>query len=89
MSVLYGKFDGFPVTYNDDEMQIIRDDDVMLYYEGMRMTKENAMPCRDYVLVKLDESKMETKSGIVMAASVMKDDLPCMGTVFRVGEVGE
>jgi len=86
MSVLYGKFDGFPVTYNEDEMQIIRDDDVMLYYSGNRMTKENAMPCRDYVLVKLDEAKMETSSGIVVAASVMKDDLPCQGTVFRVGE---
>jgi len=86
MSVLYGKFDGFPVTYNDDEMQIIRDDDVMLYYTGNRMTKENVTPCRDYVLVKLDESKMETSSGIVVAASVMKDDLPCVGTVFKVGE---
>jgi len=86
MSVLYGKFDGFPVTYNDDEMQIIRDDDVMLYYTGAKMTKANVVPCRDYVLVKLDEGKMETSTGIVVAASVMKDDLPCIGTVFKVGE---
>lgn len=86
MSVLYGKFDGFPVTYNDDEMQIIRDDDVMLYYTGAKMTKDNVVPCRDYVLVKLDEGRMETSTGIVVAASVMADDLPCVGTVFKKGE---
>jgi len=86
MSVLYGKFDGFPVTLNDEEMQIIRDDDVMLYYTGAKMTKDNVVPCRDYVLVKLDEGRMETSTGIVVAASVMADDLPCVGTVWKVGE---
>lgn len=50
------------------------------------MTKDNVTPCRDYVLVKLDVGKMETSTGIVVAASVMADDLPCQGTVFKVGE---
>lgn len=86
MSVLYGKFDGTPMTYNDEQMQMIRDDDVMLYYDGIKMTKTNVVPCRDYVLVKIDEVKMETDSGVVIAAAVTKDDLPCVGTVFKVGE---
>jgi chaperonin GroES len=67
-------------------MQMIRDDDVMLFYRGVQMTRENVMPCRDYVLVQLDEEKMETSSGIVVASSVNKDNLPCIGTVFKVGE---
>jgi len=86
MSVLYGKFDGTPMTYNEEQMQMIRDDDVMLYYEGIKMTKTNVIPCRDYVLVKVAEEKLETASGVVIAASVTKDDLPCVGTVFKVGE---
>jgi chaperonin GroES len=86
MSVLYGKFAGTPMRYNDDDMQMIRDDDVMLYYKGIKMTKDNVTPCRDYVLVKLDKEKLETESGIVVAAAVTKDSLPCVGTVFKVGE---
>lgn len=86
MSVLYGKFDGTPMTYNDEQMQMIRDDDVMLFYEGVKMTKQNVQPCRDYVLVKLDKDKLETESGVVIAAAVTKDYMPCVGTVFKVGE---
>ena len=86
MSVLYGKFDGTPMTFNDEPMQMIRDDDVMLHYEGVKMSRGNVTPNRDYVLIKLDEQKLETDSGIVVAASVTKDDIPCVGTVFKVGE---
>jgi len=86
MSVLYGKFDGTPMSYNDDEMQLIRDDDVLLYYEGVQMTQENVMPCRDYVLVKMKVENLETASGIVVAAGVTKENIPCVGSVFKVGE---
>jgi len=86
MSVVYGKFDGTPMMYNDEQMQMIRDDDVMLYYKGVKMTKQNVVPCRDYVLVKLDEENLQTASGIVVAAAVTKDDLPCIGTVFKIGD---
>jgi chaperonin GroES len=86
ISVLYGQFDGTPMTYNDEQMQMIRDDDILLYYDGVKMTPDNVTPCRDYVLIKLDETELETASGIAIAASVTKDDLPCVGTVFKVGE---
>ena len=86
MSVLYGKFDGTPLNYDDEQMQMIRDDDVMLFYTGVKMTKENVTPCRDYVLVKLDEENLQTESGIVVAAAVTKDDINCVGQVYKVGE---
>jgi chaperonin GroES len=86
MSVLYGKFDGTPMNYDDEQMQMIRDDDVMLYYSGVKMTKENVIPCRDYVLVKLDEQNLQTESGIVVAAAVTKDDINCVGVVYKIGE---
>jgi chaperonin GroES len=86
MSVLYGKFDGTPLSYDDEQMQMIRDDDIMLFYTGVKMTKDNVTPSRDYVLVKLDEQNLETESGIVVAAAVTKDDINCVGVVYKVGE---
>jgi chaperonin GroES len=90
VSVLYGKFDGRPVEYKGEECQMIRDDDVLLYYEGVTLKYETATPVRDWVLIAL-ESKfgaepLQTKSGVVIAAQVMKDAVPCEGVVAKVGE---
>ena len=85
-SVLYGKFDGVQLLYNDDQCQMIRDDDVMLYYQGTSMTIDSVQPCRDYVLIELEADATETASGIVVAAAVMRDQVPCEGIVKKVGE---
>lgn len=85
-SVLFGKFDGHDMKYNEEPVTMIRDDDVLLHYKGVRMTMENVRPCRDYVLVELTEQKTETTSGIVVAESVMADYEPCEGLVAKVGE---
>jgi chaperonin GroES len=90
MSVLYGKFDGRAVEYKGDECQYIRDDDVLLYYTGVTMNYATATPVRDYVLVELpkdsSDKQLQTKSGVVIAASVMKDTSPCQGRVVKIGE---
>jgi chaperonin GroES len=88
MSVLYGKFDGKPIVYNEDSCQMIRDDDCLLYYEGVTMKLDNVFPVRDYVLIALDEERetLATSSGVVIANQVVADDLPCEGTVVKVGE---
>lgn len=85
-SVLFGKFDGHDMNYNEEPVTMIRDDDVLLYYRGVRMTLENVIPCRDYVLVALEKQKTETSSGIVVAETVMRDYQPCEGKVAKVGE---
>lgn len=84
-SVLFGRFDGHDMNYNDEPVTMIRDDDILLHYKGVRMTLENVKPCRDYVLVELTKQKTETSSGIVVAESVMKDYEPCEGNVVKVG----
>jgi chaperonin GroES len=87
VSVLYGKFDGKPIEYKGEECQMIRDDDVMLYYKGVTMSIENVTPCRDYVLVEAPpKSEQLTSSGIVVADMVTKEDEICEGTVIKVGE---
>jgi co-chaperonin GroES (HSP10) len=67
---------------------MIRDDNVLLYYEGARMKLDNVVPVRDYVLVQLDEAKdtLQTSSGVVIAAAVQKDQTQCEGVVVKVGE---
>lgn len=87
-SVLYGKFDGKPIMYNDDSCQMIRDDDCLLYYDGVSMNLENVTPVRDYLLIALDEDPetLATSSGVVIANQVMAEDVPCEGTVVKVGE---
>lgn len=85
-SVLFGKFDGHNMNYNDEAVTMIRDDDILLHYKGVRMTLGNVQPCRDYILVELMEQKAETASGIVVAGSVMAGYEPCEGKVVKVGE---
>jgi chaperonin GroES len=85
-NVLYGKLDGIPIQYNDDQCQMVRDDDIMLYYDGVTMTVENVTPVRDYVLVELEQDDLQTKSGIVVAAAAKKEENPCEGVVVKVGE---
>ena len=67
-SVLFGKFDGHDMNYNEEAVTMIRDDDILLHYKGVRMTMENVNPCRDYVLVELTKQKAETASGIVVVS---------------------
>jgi len=87
VSVVYGKFDGKPIEYKGEECQMIRDDDVMLFYTGISMSIENVTPCRDYVLVELPErQEKSTASGVVIADMVTKNDEPCEGIVVKVGD---
>eukprot|EP00549_Striatella_unipunctata_P004759 CAMPEP_0118717578 /NCGR_PEP_ID=MMETSP0800-20121206/28249_1 /TAXON_ID=210618 ORGANISM="Striatella unipunctata, Strain CCMP2910" /NCGR_SAMPLE_ID=MMETSP0800 /ASSEMBLY_ACC=CAM_ASM_000638 /LENGTH=278 /DNA_ID=CAMNT_0006624355 /DNA_START=95 /DNA_END=931 /DNA_ORIENTATION=+ len=85
--VLYGQFAGTAMTYQDEEMQMILDDEIMMYSKNSKvLTLDTVIPCRDFVMVELEEEKLETSSGIVVAANVQKDTLPCEGVVVKVGE---
>jgi chaperonin GroES len=88
VSVVYGKYDGKAIMYNDDSCQMIRDDDCLLFYEGVTMKLGNVTPVRDYVLIALDEDPdtLATSSGVVIANQVMADDVPCEGVVVKLGE---
>lgn len=85
--MLYGKFSGIAMTYNEEQVTMIRDDDILLYYQKSPcITLQSAIPCRDYVLVKLEKSKLTTSSGIVVAEMAVKDYENCEGIVAKVGE---
>lgn len=76
------------MEYNGEECQIIRDDDVLLKYEGVTLRYDNAIPVRDYVLVELptEQEQGMTASGVVIAGQVTANQMPCEGVVVKVGE---
>ena len=66
---------------------MVRDDNVLLAYEGITMRLENILCVRDYVLIELEQSQgnVATSSGVVIAAQVLADSVPCTGRVVRIG----
>lgn len=85
-SVLYGKFDGSKVDYDGAEHTLIRDEDVMLIYEGGKMTLETVTPAWDRMLVKIETNDEETTSGIVMAPTSGGSASASEGQVVKVGK---
>ena len=47
--VIYGKFDGTEMKYNDENHQLIRDDDVLLKFTGSEPTFANSECVKDQV----------------------------------------
>lgn len=43
---MYGKFDGTKINYNDEDCNLIRDDDVIMIYEGSSMSLKNSRPAK-------------------------------------------
>jgi chaperonin GroES len=88
-NVLYGKYDGSEVEYDGQTHQLIRDDDVLLTYEGKDLDLESAIPTKDNVLIKLPVRERATVAGLVVSTSTDTSDIsmrPDYGEVIRVGD---
>lgn len=84
-NVLYGKYDGSKVDYDQAEHTLIRDTDILLIYDGDRMTIESATPAWDRILVKVDSSQESTNSGIMLVQSSEFKAKASEGQVVSVG----
>ena len=63
--VIYGKYDGTEVRYNDENHQLIRDDDVLLKFTGPDPTFANTECVKDQVSqLVLDDMLLNPLSGI-------------------------
>mmetsp|Transcript_24442 Transcript_24442/g.45182 ORF Transcript_24442/g.45182 Transcript_24442/m.45182 type:complete len:270 (-) Transcript_24442:43-852(-) len=85
--VVYGKYDGTMVEYNGDRHALIRDDDVLVKYEGEKLTVDGVGVCNENVLVLADETEDETSGGLLLAApgKDSAESRPSTGTVVKVG----
>lgn len=87
-SVLYGKYDGSEVEYDGRVHQLIRDDDVLLTFDGEDVNLETATPTKDNVLIALPIKEKATVAGLVV--SNLSDEnvfstRPDHGEVIKVG----
>ena len=62
-NVIYGKYDGTELKYNDISHQMIKDDDILLKFKGKEATVANVEVVRDQVLVKLPPKEESNAAG--------------------------
>lgn len=83
-SVIYGKYDGTEMKYNEANHQLIKDDDVLLTYVGEELLFGNCMPVKDQVLIRLPDKEATNSGGIIIQSLDSKEKID-YGTVAKVG----
>jgi chaperonin GroES len=84
-SVIYGKYDGTELKYNDVNHQLIKDDDVLLKYTGKEATIATVECVKDQVLIKLPPKEEANQSGIIINTPGSKEKRADTGVVAKVG----
>lgn len=84
-NVIYGKYDGTELKYNDINHQMIKDDDVLLKFTGKEATLENVDCVKDQVLIKLPPKEDTSLSGIIVTTAETKEKRASYGTVAKIG----
>lgn len=84
--VVYGKYDGTEIDLNGVKHTLIRDDDVLVKFNGgSELTLESVDVVRDNVLVYVERKDVETEGGILIAKSSKSEQRPSTGEVRKVG----
>jgi len=78
-SVLYGKYDGSELKYNEINHQLIKDDDILLKYSGKDITLANAEPVKDQVLIRLPPKEQTNNAGLIITTPGTTDKRPDTG----------
>lgn len=82
-TIMYGKFGGTKVKYDNESHTIVTQDDVLCVLEGGEYSASAVRPIHDKILVKVDKPADELQSGILLAAGGA--DKPTTGTVAQTG----
>jgi chaperonin GroES len=81
-NVIYAKFEGVELKYNDESHQLVRDDDILLKYTGDAPTIASVECIKDNVLVRIEKPEDKTSTGIYLGPQSKKTD---SGLVAKVG----
>lgn len=84
-SVVYGKYDGSELKYNDVNHQMIKDDDILFKYQGTEMKLDLINCVKDQVLIRLPPKEEAASSGIILSTPGDKEKKPDHGTVVKIG----
>lgn len=83
--VIYGKYDGTELKYNDVNHQMIKDDDVLLKFSGGEPTLAAVECVKDQVMIRLPPKEAANLSGIIIATPESKEKRPDTGVVVKIG----
>jgi chaperonin GroES len=84
-SVVYGKYDGSELRYNDVNHQMIKGDDILFKYSGTEMKLDLINCVKDQVLIRLPPKEEAASSGIILSTPGDKEKKPDHGTVVKIG----
>jgi chaperonin GroES len=83
--VVYGKYDGTVLEYNDERHTLIRDDDIMVKFTGT-LTIDSVEVTGENVLISVKSSdEEESPSGLLIAAQTKRGTKPSTGEIVKVG----
>ena len=82
-TVLYGKYGGTDVEYDGSKHTIVTQDDILCILKNGMYEADAVVPIFDRVLIKRDEVKEETVSGIVLSGGAA--ERPYSGKVIALG----
>ena len=83
-SVIYRSYDATPVKLNQEDHVFIRDEDVLLVYEGESLTPESATPTNDNIFIRMAHVDHTTASGLV-TQTASAETKSTQGRVVKVG----
>jgi chaperonin GroES len=83
--VIYGKYDGTELKYNDLNHQLIKDDDVLLKYVGDDVTLATVSCVKDQIMIELPPKEEANTAGIIISTPGAKEKRADHGIVTKVG----
>ena len=83
--VVYGRYDGTEIDLDGKKHILIRDDDILVKFQGDDLTLESADVTRDSVLVFVEKKEAATEGGILIASTSKSEMRPSTGKVVKVG----
>jgi chaperonin GroES len=83
--VVFGKYAGTQMTIDGIKHSLITDDDIIVKYNGDKLTLESVEVVRDTVLVSIETKESSSDSGILIARSSKSENKPSTGKVIKVG----
>eukprot|EP00184_Porphyridium_aerugineum_P001205 CAMPEP_0184696340 /NCGR_PEP_ID=MMETSP0313-20130426/3672_1 /TAXON_ID=2792 /ORGANISM="Porphyridium aerugineum, Strain SAG 1380-2" /LENGTH=208 /DNA_ID=CAMNT_0027154955 /DNA_START=243 /DNA_END=869 /DNA_ORIENTATION=- len=82
--VLFGKYGGDDLKYDNEKCTFITQDDVLCTFEGNEYAAKALRPVYDRVFIKVDKPQEQTSGGL--AISSMAQEKPNSGTIIALGK---
>jgi chaperonin GroES len=86
MNVVYGKYDGTEIDYNNQKHTLIRDDDILITFTSPTLSSLDTVEVvRDNILVYVEQKEVATEGGILIAKTSKSESKPSIGLVVKIG----